>query len=54
MRRAKPAALIAAAPVGAPGSCDGLRGEADVVVVLDQPTTFFGVSQFYESSAGLG
>ncbi len=48
VRRGHPERLIAAAPVGAPGTHDALRGEADDLVVLDEPPRFSGVSQFYE------
>jgi predicted phosphoribosyltransferase len=47
-RRGTPSHLVAAVPVGPAGSRDALAGEADEVVVLDEPRTFFAVSQFYE------
>jgi putative phosphoribosyl transferase len=48
VRRRHPKRVVAAAPVGAPGSHDALRDEADDLVILDEPPMFFGVSQFYE------
>jgi len=47
--RARGAArVIAAAPVGAADSVDALREDADEVVVLETPTWFQSVGQWYE------
>ena len=47
--RARGATLvIAAAPVGAADSVDALREDADEVVVLETPTWFQAVGQWYE------
>ncbi|MGW7261059.1 phosphoribosyltransferase [Streptomyces sp. NPDC054834] len=48
VRRRGPARVVLAVPVGAPGSLDQLRGEADDVVCLLRPASFAAVGQWYE------
>ncbi|MEU6551279.1 phosphoribosyltransferase [Streptomyces sp. NPDC046915] len=48
VRRRAPARVVLAVPVGAPGSLDQLRGEADDVVCLLRPASFAAVGQWYE------
>lgn len=48
VRRARPAGVIVAAPVGALETCEALRGEADRVVCAITPDPFVGVGMWYE------
>jgi putative phosphoribosyl transferase len=48
VRRAKPARLVAAVPVGAPETCELLANEVDDLVCLERPASFRAVGQFYE------
>ncbi|MEX2229152.1 MAG: phosphoribosyltransferase family protein, partial [Dehalococcoidia bacterium] len=48
VRQAGAARVIAAAAVGARGSCAALEDEADRIVCPEQPELFFAVGQFYE------
>jgi len=48
VRRANPARLVAAVPVGAPESCAELAAEVEHLVCPEQPPMFFAVGQFYE------
>ncbi|MDG5808454.1 phosphoribosyltransferase family protein [Streptomyces ossamyceticus] len=48
-RRAHPARLILAVPVGAPESVELLRGEADVVICLRSPYGFRAVGHWYDN-----
>lgn len=47
VRRATPARLIVAVPVGSPEACATLRGEADEVVCLHEPEAFGAVGMWY-------
>jgi|SRR5580698_3127102 putative phosphoribosyl transferase len=47
-RRAKPAEIVVAAPVGAKGTCDSLLDVADRVICPFQPEPFVAVGLFYE------
>lgn len=47
LKRQGAARVVVAAPVAAPDSAARLRGEADEVVVLDEPPGFSAVGQFY-------
>lgn len=47
LRHKEPRRLILAAPVCAPDSAARLRGEADEVVCLAEPTRLYGVGQWY-------
>jgi predicted phosphoribosyltransferase len=48
LRRSNPRRLIAAAPVGSPQACHGLRGEADEVVCPLEVPDFGSVGRYYE------
>ncbi|MEU8245143.1 phosphoribosyltransferase family protein [Nonomuraea sp. NPDC048916] len=48
VRRAKPARVTLAVPVGARETVEALRGEADEVIVLATPGDFRAVGQWYE------
>lgn len=47
VRMHDPARTIVAAPVGSPAACEGLRGEADEVICLYTPETFWAVGYYY-------
>jgi len=47
IRRQRPARLVAAAPVGAPDTCEALRGDADEVVCAAKPQPFRAVGLWY-------
>ena len=48
-RKRKPARLVLAVPVAAPDTIARLGDEADEIVCLEQPDSFFAVGQFYRS-----
>ncbi len=48
LRRRGPHRLILAVPVCPPDSARRLREDADELIALQQPSSFFGVGQFYE------
>jgi putative phosphoribosyl transferase len=48
VRKAEPARLVMAAPVGSRDACEAMRAEADEVVCLEQPEPFFAVGLHYE------
>ncbi|RKP08783.1 phosphoribosyltransferase [Thamnocephalis sphaerospora] len=48
IRSLQPRRLIAAAPIGAPDSCQAMRAEADEVVCLLQPRDFGSVGRGYD------
>lgn len=48
VRKHEPAAIVAAAPVGAPDTCAALRAEADDVVCLRMPEPFQAVGRWYQ------
>lgn len=47
IRRAEPARLVLAAPVAPPDTIESLRGDADEIVCLATPETFWAISMFY-------
>lgn len=47
LRKALPARIVVAVPVGSPEACEGLRAEADEVVCLATPEHFRAVGQWY-------
>jgi len=49
VRRAGPARLVLAAPVAPPETIGGLRADADEIVCLAMPQTFWAISMFYGS-----
>lgn len=49
VRQLDPERVIVAVPVGAPASCDRIAREADEVVCLARPRTFYGVGQWYRN-----
>lgn len=51
IRPQRPARLVAAVPVGAPGTCQSLRDDADEVVCAAMPQPFRAVSLWYEQFA---
>lgn len=53
-RHANPRQIIVAVPVGAPESCARMRQHADEVVCALEPSTFFGVAQFYRDFTQVG
>ena len=48
VRAADPAVLVAAVPVAAPEALQRIRREADEVICLEAPESFFAVGQFFE------
>lgn len=48
LRRRRPARLVLAVPVGAPGSVELLAAEADTILCPHRPTGFSAVGQWYE------
>ncbi|CAL9655481.1 phosphoribosyltransferase [Streptomyces griseomycini] len=48
LRRRGPARLVLAVPVGAPGTADLMRAEADDLICLHQPPDFRAVGRWYE------
>lgn len=48
LRRAEPARLILAVPVGAPSAAEQLRTDADDVICLHQPQSFQAVGAWYD------
>jgi putative phosphoribosyl transferase len=49
VRLSAPAQLIVAVPVGSREACEGLEEEADEVVCLHRPETFWAIGGFYEN-----
>ncbi len=49
VRKSHPARLVVAVPVGSQEACAALRQEADDVVCLYQPETFWAVGLYYEN-----
>lgn len=49
VRRAGPARLVLAVPVAPPETIGNLRGDADEIVCLAMPETFWAISTFYGS-----
>lgn len=49
VRKAGPAKLIIAVPVGAADSLDKLRSDADEIICLRTPTPFYAVGAWYEN-----
>lgn len=54
LRHRAPGRLALAVPVGAPGSADRLRPEADDVLCLHQPPGFRAVGEWYEDFGQVG
>ena len=48
LRALRPAAIVAAVPVGSPETCRTLRVEADEVVCVRMPERFLAVGQAYD------
>jgi putative phosphoribosyl transferase len=48
LRALRPAAIVAAVPVGSPETCRALRAEADEVVCVRLPERFLAVGQAYD------
>ncbi len=48
VRNANPARVIVAVPVGAPDTCEKLRGEVDELICLSTPDPFYAVGMWYE------
>ena len=49
VRKAEPAKLVVAVPVGSREACSALRSEADVVVCLHEPELFWAVGFYYQN-----
>jgi putative phosphoribosyl transferase len=49
LRRQKIGRLVVAIPVAPANACDAIRMEADELVCVAEPRTFFAVSQWYEN-----
>lgn len=49
LRRGDPARLILAVPVSAPAAAERLRREADDLICLHQPPSFYAVGQWYDT-----
>jgi putative phosphoribosyl transferase len=47
LRRQGPARIVAAVPVGAPGTCAELRDEADEAICASMPEPFYAVGYWY-------
>jgi putative phosphoribosyl transferase len=47
VRKAEPARLVVAVPVGPPQTCSELREEVDAVVCPYQPGLFWAIGMFY-------
>jgi len=47
LRRQNPTRIVVAIPVGPPETCDELREEADEVVCLKRPESFYAVGMWY-------
>lgn len=47
LRRQSPARIVVAVPVAPPATVDRLRSEADEVVCLETPESFWAIGQFY-------
>jgi predicted phosphoribosyltransferase len=47
LRQIGPERIIVAAPVGAADTCRELSAEADEVICVETPATFYAISQFY-------
>jgi predicted phosphoribosyltransferase len=54
LRRLGPAAVVAAAPVGAPATCAALAAVADECVCVHQPADLRGVGLWYEDFSQTG
>jgi predicted phosphoribosyltransferase len=54
LRRARPAAIVAAVPVCPPDSLAAIAAEADEVVVLETPEDFDAIGRFYQEFAQVG
>lgn len=48
LRKQEPASIIIAIPVGPADTIDSLREEADKVICLETPQTFYAIGQFYQ------
>jgi putative phosphoribosyl transferase len=48
IRSQSPKKVIVAAPVASPSAVDLLRNESDELVILDIPSDFYSISQFYD------
>ena len=53
IRKLKPRKVVIAAPVAPPEVVGKLRGEADSVVVVDTPSPFYAIGQFYQDFSQL-
>jgi len=51
MRQLAPKMIVIAAPVASPSSCERLEARVDHVVVLEQPSHFRAVGEYYEHFA---
>ncbi len=51
VRKAAPARLVVAVPVGSSQACDALRHEADELLCLSEPEMFWAVGYYYERFA---
>lgn len=47
LRQMEPARIVIAVPVAPPATCNQLQFEADELVCLEMPQSFYGVGQFY-------
>jgi putative phosphoribosyl transferase len=48
LRRERPAQIVVAVPIAPPGTCEGLRGEADEVFCAHTPEPFLAIGAWYE------
>lgn len=54
VRRQRPRRLVVAVPVGAAGTCQALRSEADEVVAVDEPADLVAVGYYYHRFEPVG
>jgi predicted phosphoribosyltransferase len=47
LRQQQPSRIIVAVPVGAPGTCNAVRFDADEVICLEMPEPFSAVGLWY-------
>ena len=47
VRSQNPARIVVATPVAAPSAVELLREETDELAILDTPSDFYSISQFY-------
>ncbi|MDE3138016.1 MAG: phosphoribosyltransferase [Acidobacteriota bacterium] len=54
LRQMRPARIVLAVPVAPPSTCERLRAEADQMVCVDMPESFYAIGQFYLDFSPVG